>query len=98
MFDEYGPVDDDGSLDDGSLDDGSLVDELFDHLTRHFTHSEVEDEQGHFDHFTHDELTYDEVDAVDPGLLSYLRVHPEVFEGSPPVIDLPYPFRLQKVE
>ena len=80
MFDEYGPVDDDGSLDDGSLDDGSLddgslddgslVDELFDHLTRHFTHSEVEDEQGHFDHFdhfveaTHDELTYDEVDAV----------------------------------
>ena len=79
MFDEYGPVDDDGSLDDGSLDDGSLVEELF-------------------DDFTHDELTYDEVDAVDPGLLSYLRVHPEVFEGSPPVIDLPYPFRLQKVE
>ena len=44
------------------------------------------------------QLTYNEVDAVDPGLLSYLRVHPEVFEGSPPVIDLPHPLRLQKVD
>ena len=43
MADEYGPADDDGSLDDGSLDDGSLVEELFDHLTRHFTYSEVEE-------------------------------------------------------
>ena len=91
MFDEYGPVDDDGSLDDGSLDDGSLDDGS---LVEEFE----EVEECEWTLAAEVQLTYDEVDAVDPGLLSYLRVHPEVFEGSPPVIDLPYPFRLQKVE